>query len=170
MGGWCVRLITSYFNIIRKVTSGELLTKQWERNCHIQNIRAYLSVVTTGTEALVVSGNKFLHARVKEVCCLWDQPNFDTIHQLLINVEELWSQTVIQASKQVGHSERGQDCKEGGHKTPSWNAPTVLECEELCADVHCHGEALYRMSAFHCLFPSMIVSIFFFSFAFPIYS
>jgi hypothetical protein len=27
----------------------------------------------------------------------------------------------------------------------------VLECEQLCADAHCHGGALrvYRMSAFH---------------------
>jgi hypothetical protein len=31
----------------------------------------------------------------------------------------------------------------------SWNSPAVLECEHLYADMHCHGGALHRMSAFH---------------------
>jgi hypothetical protein len=56
---------------IWKVTSGELLTKQ---KCYIQRkkyiLKVCLNVVTAGTEALVVSGNKFLYACVTEVCCL----------------------------------------------------------------------------------------------------
>jgi hypothetical protein len=33
--------------------------------------------------------------------------------------------------------------------TPIWNAPAVLECEQLYADMHRHGGALHHMSAFH---------------------
>jgi hypothetical protein len=60
---------------------------------YIQKIHAYLSYfstyVTAGTEALVISGNKFLHVHVKEVCYLRAQPHSDTFHQLLIIVEAL---------------------------------------------------------------------------------
>jgi hypothetical protein len=88
-----------------------------------------------------------LYACVKEVFRLWAQPHFATFHQILIIVEALWSQPVLQ----VGGSrlERGQHSKQGGQSTPSWNAPAVLEIEQLYADAHCHGEALHRMSAFH---------------------
>jgi hypothetical protein len=47
-----------------------------------------LNIVTTGTETLVVSGNQFLHACVKEVVHLSAQPHFDSFHQL-ITVEAL---------------------------------------------------------------------------------
>jgi hypothetical protein len=50
-----------------KVTSGELLTKQ-ANNTYI--LKLLLNVVTTGIEALVISGNKFLYACVREVCRL----------------------------------------------------------------------------------------------------
>jgi hypothetical protein len=36
----------------------------------------------------------------KSDCCLWDQPCFDTFHELII-VEALWSQLVRQVGKQV---------------------------------------------------------------------
>jgi hypothetical protein len=46
-----------------------------------------LNIVTAGIEAFVVSENKFLYACVKEICRLWAQPCFDTLHQLLTTVE-----------------------------------------------------------------------------------
>jgi hypothetical protein len=52
-------------------------------------------------EALVASENKFLYACVKEVCCMWAQPCFDTFHQFLITVEALWSQPVLRVGKGV---------------------------------------------------------------------
>jgi hypothetical protein len=54
-------------------------------------LKLLLNLVTTRTEALVISGNKVLYACVKEVCRLWAQPRFDTFHQFLIIVEALWS-------------------------------------------------------------------------------
>jgi hypothetical protein len=74
-GGWCVRLITSHFNRIRTVTSGELLTKQTMKKKlsyakYTYILKLLLSMDTTGAEALVVSENKFLYASVKEVCRL----------------------------------------------------------------------------------------------------
>jgi hypothetical protein len=60
---------------IQKATSGELLTKQamrkklfYAKNMYI--LKLPLSVVTAGTEALVVSGNMFSYACIKEVCRL----------------------------------------------------------------------------------------------------
>jgi hypothetical protein len=59
---------------IWKVISSGLLTKQamGEKKFIIyKNIyvpKLLLSVVTTGTEALVISGNMFTYACVKEVC------------------------------------------------------------------------------------------------------
>jgi hypothetical protein len=83
----------------------------------------------------------------QKVCSMWAQPRFDTFHQILITVEALWSQRGFSGSC----SERDQGCKEGGQTTSSWNAPAVLKCEHLYADVHghCHGEALHQMSAFY---------------------
>jgi hypothetical protein len=54
-----------------------------------------LNIVTAEIEALVISGNKFLYACVKDVCHLWVRPRFDTFRQLLIIVEALWSQPVF---------------------------------------------------------------------------
>jgi hypothetical protein len=79
-----------------------------------------------------------LYACVEEVCHLSAQLHFDTFHQHII-VEALWGGS---------HSEWDQGCKKGGQTAPSWSAPAVLECEQLYADVHCHGGALHRMSAF----------------------
>jgi hypothetical protein len=53
-------------------------------------LKLLLNTVTAGTEALVVSGNKFLYACVKEICHLWAQPHFDSFHQLII-AEAQWS-------------------------------------------------------------------------------
>jgi uncharacterized membrane protein len=60
---------------IQKVTSGELLTKQVIRKNFIACKNTYilkllLNVVTIGIMALVLSGNKFLYACVREVCRL----------------------------------------------------------------------------------------------------
>jgi hypothetical protein len=58
---------------IRKVTSGELLTKQamrkkiYAKNLYI--LKLLLNRVATGLEALVL-GNMFLYACDKEICCL----------------------------------------------------------------------------------------------------
>jgi hypothetical protein len=38
-------------------------------------VKLLLNIVIAGIEVLVLSGNKFLYVRVKEVCCLWAQPN-----------------------------------------------------------------------------------------------
>jgi hypothetical protein len=94
-----------YTSVLRNVISGELLTKQAMRKTFLLYTKnTYIpkqlpNLVTAGTEALVASGNKFLHAYVKEVCCLWAQPHCDTFHQLV--VEALWSQPVHQVGKQV---------------------------------------------------------------------
>jgi hypothetical protein len=79
---------------IRRITSGELLTKQTMRkillntkNMYILNL--FLKVFITGIEAIVVSGNKFLYACVKEVCLLCAQPRFDAFRQNLFIVEVL---------------------------------------------------------------------------------
>jgi hypothetical protein len=58
-----------------KVTFIEMLTKQAMRKTILYTKNTYilklvLNVVTTGIEALVLSGNKFMYACVKEVCHL----------------------------------------------------------------------------------------------------
>jgi hypothetical protein len=91
---------------IQKVTSGELLTKQamrtnfiiYKKNMYV--LKLHLNIVTAGIESLVISGNNFLYAFVKEVCYLWAGPRFDTFHQLII-VEALWLQPVLQVGKWV---------------------------------------------------------------------
>jgi hypothetical protein len=59
---------------IWKVTSSELLTKQAVRKKlytkYAYILKLLLNVVTAGIEELVISGNKFLYACVKEVCGL----------------------------------------------------------------------------------------------------
>jgi hypothetical protein len=73
--------------------------KQAKREQHLlytQNkyiLKLLLNVVTACTEALVVSGNKFMYACVKDVCRHWAQPRFDTFHQLLIIVEPILRKT-----------------------------------------------------------------------------
>jgi hypothetical protein len=61
---------------IQKVTSSELLIKQAmrEKNYYIPKsmyiLKLLLNIATTGNMALVILGNKFLYACVKEVCHL----------------------------------------------------------------------------------------------------
>jgi hypothetical protein len=92
---------------IQKVTSGDLLTKQAMRKKNVlctkntYMLKGLLSIVTTGIQALVILGNNFLYACVKEVCYLWVQPLFETFHQLLIFIKALRSQPVLQVHKQV---------------------------------------------------------------------
>jgi hypothetical protein len=67
--------LSSLTSAIRKVTSGGLLTKQAMSKILLYTKNAYthqlpLNVVTIGIEALVVLGNEFLYACVKEVCRL----------------------------------------------------------------------------------------------------
>jgi hypothetical protein len=49
-------------------------------------LKLLLNVVAAKIEALVVSGDKFLYARVKEICRLWAQLCFYIFHQLFIIV------------------------------------------------------------------------------------
>jgi hypothetical protein len=85
---------------IQKVTSGKL-TKQTMRKKNTYILNLLLNIVTDRTEALVISGNKFMHTCVKKVCRLWAQPCFDTFHLLLIIDEALWSKPVHQVGKQL---------------------------------------------------------------------
>jgi hypothetical protein len=77
---------------MRKVTSSEMLKNNEKKICIMYKkkyiLKLRLNVVTAGTEALVVSGNKYLYAYLKEVCRHWAQPRFDTYHQDLIIVVE----------------------------------------------------------------------------------
>jgi hypothetical protein len=106
---WCNGYINgnTHTRAIQNVISCELLTKQAMRKfflLHTRNIytlQLLLNLVTAGTGALVVSWNKLLYACVKDVCCLWAQPCFDTFHQLIITVAALWSKPVLQVGKQV---------------------------------------------------------------------
>jgi hypothetical protein len=63
----------------------------YTKNKHI--FKLLLNVVTAWIEVLVVSGNKFLYACVKEVCRYWAQPSFDTFPQPLIIVKPILRKT-----------------------------------------------------------------------------
>jgi hypothetical protein len=81
-------------SVIWKVTSNELIQQRKKKKyIYIQKnmavLQPLLNVVTARTEALAILGNKFLHACVKEICCLLAQARFDTIRQLLFTVEVL---------------------------------------------------------------------------------
>jgi hypothetical protein len=82
---------------VNKTSNGEKIL--YAKNTYI--FKPLLNVVSAGIEALIVSGNKFLHACVKAVCRLWAQPRFDTFHQLLIIIQELLSQPLLQVGTQV---------------------------------------------------------------------
>jgi hypothetical protein len=56
-------------------------------------------MVTTGTEQ-VAARNKFLQSYVKQGCCLWAQPRFNTFHELII-IEVLRSQLVFQLGEEA---------------------------------------------------------------------
>jgi hypothetical protein len=63
---------------IRKVTSGDQLTKQAMRNKNNTYIlKLLLNVVTAGIETLIITGNKFLYVCVKEICCLSAESRFE---------------------------------------------------------------------------------------------
>jgi hypothetical protein len=68
---------------------------------YVHTRKLVLNIVTVEIEALVVSGNTFLYACIKEICPLWAQPHFDTFHQLSFIVEALWSQPVFQVGKRM---------------------------------------------------------------------
>jgi hypothetical protein len=61
--------------------------KMYTKNSYI--LKLILNTGIARIEALVISGSKFLYARVKEVCCLQAQPRSDTFPQLPIIVEAL---------------------------------------------------------------------------------
>jgi hypothetical protein len=75
-----------------------MLAKQATRGTNVIIYRKYVVVFRIG--APVVSANKFMYARVKEVCSPWGQPRFDTFHQLII-VGVLWSQPVFRTEQVV---------------------------------------------------------------------
>jgi hypothetical protein len=74
-----------------KKTSNEKKILLYTKNKYI--LKLLLNVVTAWIEALVIPGNKFSYACVKEVCCHWSQPRFDTFHQLLIIAEPILCKT-----------------------------------------------------------------------------
>jgi hypothetical protein len=51
-------------------------------------LKLILNVVTAGSEVLL-SESSFLYAFIKEVSCLCVHSCFDTVHQVLVVVEEL---------------------------------------------------------------------------------
>jgi hypothetical protein len=57
--------------------------------------------------------------------------------------------------------EQDQGCKEGGQRTPSWNTPPVLECEQLYVDAHFPGGALHKTSAFYTFCSEWPYAVFF---------
>jgi hypothetical protein len=68
-------MIVMYESYLERNIRGELLTKQSMRgtNYYIKytyKLKLLLNVVTARTEAVVVTGSKFLYACVKEVCRL----------------------------------------------------------------------------------------------------
>jgi hypothetical protein len=68
-------LFIFYTRAIRKVTIGELISKQAIRKKYCIKKNMYIlkllpNVITGRIEAPVISGNKFLYACVKEVCNL----------------------------------------------------------------------------------------------------
>jgi hypothetical protein len=81
----------------------------------------------------------------KEVYHLWAQPRFGIFYQHLIIAEALWSQPVFKAAKHKVVAQIEIRSVEGCQTTPSWNAPTVLECEQLYADAPCNGGTLHRV-------------------------
>jgi hypothetical protein len=101
-------------------------------------LQLLLNLVSAGIETLLLSGIKFVYACVKEVYRLWDEPCFDTLHQLLITVEELWSQPVLLVFKQVAVA-----------RSVVKQLPVEMPQQCSSANAHCHEEVLYRMSAFH---------------------
>jgi hypothetical protein len=49
----------------------------------------------------------------------------------------------------------------GGQTTLSWNAPALLEWENLFTDAHCHVETLHRMFVFHAFYWVALSNLFF---------
>jgi lipid-A-disaccharide synthase-like uncharacterized protein len=117
---------------------------------HTKNLyilKLLLKVVTAGTDEL--SGNKFLFACVKEVCHLWAQSCFDTLDQLLVIIEELWSQPVLQVGKQVVVTQSKVRAVRRAVKQllveMFQQCSSVSSCMRTCS----HGGALHQMLAFH---------------------
>jgi hypothetical protein len=117
--------------------------------------------VTTRTEVIVLR-NKFMYACAKDVCHLWAEPYFDTFHQPLVFVEELWYQPVLQVGKhvtvvrmeiravrrvvndsQLKFSSSGRVWAAVCRKALSWRN-TILDLNLVCL----HPE-LYWITAFH---------------------
>jgi hypothetical protein len=135
--------------VVNKSSDGKKIVS-YTKNMYI--FQLLLNIVITRTET-VVSGNNFLCACVKEACCLWAQPCFETFHH-----HRCWSAVIptSSSSRETGGSclEQDQGCKEGGLTTASWNVPVVLKWEQLYADKHCHeihchlcGTALNKVKA-----------------------
>jgi hypothetical protein len=68
------------------------------KNTRILNL--HLNLVAARIKTLAAVGNKIWNAYVKEVFYLWAQACIDTLHQLIIIAEVLWSQPVLQVGEQ----------------------------------------------------------------------
>jgi hypothetical protein len=64
-----------------------------QKNMYMNILKLLFSIITA-IETLVILGNKFLYGIVKEICCLWAQPHFDTFQLLIIIAEVPWSHSV----------------------------------------------------------------------------
>jgi hypothetical protein len=117
-------------------------------------LKLLLNEITARTEALVTSGDNFLCACVKEVCCLWAQPCLDIFRQLLIIVQVLWSQPVLQAGKLVVVAQSLiRAVRRVVNQVPAAMLQWCWSASQLHADAHHHGGALHwHYSITHLLF------------------
>jgi hypothetical protein len=141
---------------IRKLTSGELLTKKGnEKLLRIYNntyiIKLLFNVVTVGNEALI-SGNKFLCLYQRSLppvslAMFWHLPS--TLHYC-------WSAVILTSfsgSKQVAVAQ--SEIKAVRNVVKQLPDEMVeLGCEQLYsyAGAQCNGGALHRMSPFHAFY------------------
>jgi hypothetical protein len=100
-------LCSFYTRVIRKITSGVLLTKQAitkdyyvPKNTYILVFKTFLSAVTPELRHLYRGISFCMPVSKKSAACELS-PLFDDFHQLFIILETLWSQQVLQVGKQV---------------------------------------------------------------------
>jgi hypothetical protein len=86
----------------------------------------------------------------KKLATCKPQPRFDTIHQLLIIVEPLWSYPVLQVCKQMVIACREiRALRRVVKQLPVEICQQFLSGGSCITDVHRHGGALHSMMAFH---------------------
>jgi hypothetical protein len=124
-------------------------------------LQLLLNVVIANTEVIVTSGNKFLYACVKQVCHLWAQPHFNTVHQLLIIAEGLWSHPVLQLGKQVVVAWSKIRAVRSVIKQLPVEILQHCSSASSCIQKHTVMEEHYTMPAFHAFCPEWPYAVFF---------